>query len=392
VGGQAVVAAGHSQGHLREEGRVVSAETSRESRLLAVKALASHPLFQLSTAGMELFHTNMLYWLATERPDESVAVWNAFGLSRARVDNQSPFIRREWRHIDLLVAPGDGLPALVLENKIGAIPNPQQLDGYYAGLRSTWVPFSIDAAEFVLLTLTPPSCVAPEPWRSITYRHLLPALQETAQKLTGVDAALIAAYADMIARLIDVAMAYDPGVDLNAPFALSSEEWSMLNDSRLLSLVEKVRAGRFAEIVTNKLMTAIGEVGQVGAGFSNGSAIYQWFMAGQAGRLFGWQVQNGAFRLAVILGDADPRLRADQEALVAKLHSPYFDFSLTDDLRHTLGRYEGRKQWLYYAPSFVYQYRPLAPGTTWNDLLALATWFSRRTLEFAVDHGAPNCI
>ena len=154
----------------------MSAETSRESRLLAVKALASLPLFQLSTAGMELFHTNMLYWLATERPDESVAVWNAFGLPTARVGDQVPFIRREWRHLDLLVALGDGLPALVLENKIGAIPNPRQLDGYYAGLCSTWLPFSLVLARFVLLTLTPPSFVAPEPWRSITYRHLLPAL------------------------------------------------------------------------------------------------------------------------------------------------------------------------------------------------------------------------
>ena len=73
----------------------MSAETSRESRLLAVKALASLPLVQLSTAGMELFHTNMLYWLATERPDESVAVWNAFGLPTARVGDQVPFIRQE---------------------------------------------------------------------------------------------------------------------------------------------------------------------------------------------------------------------------------------------------------------------------------------------------------
>jgi hypothetical protein len=337
---------------------------------------------------MELFHTNMLYWLATERPDESTALWKAFGLTSPPVDKQSAFIRREWHHIDLVVSPGDDQPALVIENKIGAIPNPQQLDGYYAGLRSARPPFSMDASRFVLLSLTPPSFVPPEPWRSITYRDLLPGFRETARNLTGADASLVDAYADLVQRLDEIATVYAPATDRNAPFALSPEERSWLIELRLLSLVEKVRTGRFAEIFIRSLPDNLKTAGEAGTGYTNGSAIYQWFMSGPAGRRIGWQVQHGQFRLAVILGEADPSLPSEQDELVARLYPSYFDFSLADDLRHLLGQYSGRKMWLHYAPRFVYRYAPLSPDATWNDLLALATWFSRRAQEFA---GSGQC-
>jgi hypothetical protein len=371
--------------------QAVSEGTSRGSRLLAVSSLASLPLFQLSTAGMELFHTNMLYWLASERPDESVAVWNALGILTARIDQQSAFVRREWHHIDLVVAPGDGQPALVVENKIGAIPTPGQLDRYHAELRSARPPFDPESAEYVLLTLTPPSFALPVPWRSVTYRELLPALQETARNLAESDASLVAAYAKTVARLDEVAAAYDPVVDLDAPFALSPDERGLLNESRLLPLVEKVRVGRFAEIATNLLTTELGEVGPVVSGFSNGSANYDWFIPVPAGRLIGWQIQGGTFRLAVIAGKGDPHVKAGLEALVAELYGSYFDFTLPDHLGHVLSRYRGKKQWLGYKPSFVYRYEELTPQITWRDLLDLVTWFSRHALRFAAGlRGGPH--
>jgi hypothetical protein len=344
--------------------------------------LASLPLFQLSTAGMELFHTNMLYWLAAERPDESIAVWNSFGLSAARIDQRTPFIRREWQHTDLVVAPGEAHPALVLENKIGAIPNPGQLDGYSAKLRSIQLPFRLDLSAFVLLTLTSPSFAMPEPWRSVTYRQLVPAFQETARRLSETDAALVEAYAGLVTQLDEVAAAYDPAGDLDGPVALSPEERWQLTESRLLALVERVRTGRFAELATRELTTALGEVGQVGAGFSNGSGIYEWFIPGPAGRRIGWQIQGGAFRLAVIGGSRDPHVKAGLEALVSEQYESYFDFTAPDRLLHTLSRYRGKKQWLGYKPSFVYRYAELAPATTWRELLELVTWFARRALEF----------
>jgi hypothetical protein len=335
---------------------------------------------------MELFHTNMLYWLATERPDSSIAVWNALGLPAARVDNYTPFIRREWRHTDLVVAPGGGEPALVIENKIGAIPTLGQLDGYHAGLRSARPPFSLEAAKFVLLTLTPPSFALPAPWCSTTYRDLLPALRETARNLAGAEASLIDAYADMADRLDAVATAYDPTGNLDAPIGLAPDEWTVLNELRLLTLVEKVRAGQFARFVTDALSTTLGGAVPVETGFSNGSGIIQGFVCGPAGRRFGWQIQGGAFRLAVITEERDPGHIAEQVARVSKLYESYFDFELPEHLAPALRSYTGKKQWLSYAPGFVYRYRPLAPETSWRDLLALIEWFSRHTLAYVTEY------
>jgi hypothetical protein len=329
---------------------------------------------------MELFHTNMLYWLAAERPDNSFAVWQALGLPDEH--RQPAYVRREWHRTDLVAWSGDDQLALVLENKIGAIPNPAQLDGYYAAIKSARPRFALDQTAFVLLTLTRPSFALPEPWRSVVYRDLLPTFRETAQRLTGADAGLIESYADMIARLDAVAATFDPARDLDAPYALSPDERSLLTETRLLVLVERVRAGRFAELATNLLRTELGEVGQVDPDFSNGYGMNHWFAHGPASRTVARQIQGGAFRLAVITGGNDPRPRAKREELVGELYMPYFDFTTPEHLSHVLSRYRGKKQWLGYRPSFVYRYAAITPATTWRELQELVTWFSRRALDF----------
>jgi hypothetical protein len=68
-----------------------------------VAELAADPLYQLSTAGQELFHTNMLYWLATQHSGESAPLWLRLGVDPPTTDGQNPrgAIRREWMHVDL---------------------------------------------------------------------------------------------------------------------------------------------------------------------------------------------------------------------------------------------------------------------------------------------------
>jgi hypothetical protein len=216
----------------------------------------------------------------------------------------------------------------------------------------------------------------------MTYRDLLPALRQTAQRMSGADGELLAAYATLIERLDDVVTAFDPSGDLDGPCALMADEWNVLNEARMLSLVEKVRAGRFAELATGTLADVLGSTEPVGSGYSNGSAIYQWFIPGPAGRLFGWQIQGGQFRLAVITGENDPPLRRDREALVERLYESFFDFTPPPAQSNALTGYTGKKKWLGYEPRFVYRGASLAPATTWRDLLDLVTWFSRRTLAF----------
>ena len=351
------------------------------ARETAVAALTSLPLYQLSTAGMELFHTNALYWLALHRPDESTPLWSALGLHALRVAHLEPFIRREWRHVDLVLSAGPGQPALIIENKIGAIPTAEQLVRCQTDVDHHVATMS-GGTDYVLLTLTSPSFALPKPWRSVTYRDLLPALRETAGRLSGDEAALVSSYAEMVGRLDEVARLYDPAGTLHEAVKLSPAERDALSDGRLLSLVEKVRAGRFAELATQAIGGELRELGAVGAGLSNGWGLNEWFVVGHAGRRFGWQIQGSQFKLAVLTGPRDPKDRPRREKLVQDAYEPFFDFTPPDHLPHALEGYKGKKVWLGYEPNFVYRYAEITPNTTWAELLALAEWFTDRTQAF----------
>jgi PD-(D/E)XK nuclease superfamily len=357
------------------------------SRRAAVDALARLPLFQLSTAGMELFHTNMLYWLALHQPAESGPVWNALGLRSVRADGQEPFIEREWRHLDLVFRPGIGGETLVIENKIGAIPTAGQLDRYACTITELALSMKFGERRLVLLTLTEPSFGLPEPWRSVLYRDLLDGLRETAQRTSADDAHVVSAYVELVAQLDAVARAYDPNAGLDEPVLLSAGEREHLARERVLSLVEKIRAGRFAQLATSVQPAEIARVGPVAAGLSNTTGLNDWFARGQPGRLFGWQIQGNQFRLAIVLTGPNAESREAREQLVTDHYNDYFEFTPPQALQATLTPYQGKKPWLGYEPDMVYRYATLTPDTTWHELLDLTTWFSRHAYGYASKDG-----
>jgi hypothetical protein len=95
-----------------------------------LESLAADPMYQLSSGGRELFHSNMFYWLALVRPKESAPIWDLLGVDPPVTAEYGPIIRREWRDIDLYVDSGFSSRKLVLENKVLAIPTAEQLADY----------------------------------------------------------------------------------------------------------------------------------------------------------------------------------------------------------------------------------------------------------------------
>ena len=104
------------------EGKFVSGEQASRTPHDVIKALGSDLTYQLSTAGQELFHSNMLYWLATQRPSESAAIWELFDLG------EPVGASREYQKVDLHVKSEDR--HLFLENKVMALPDATQLERY----------------------------------------------------------------------------------------------------------------------------------------------------------------------------------------------------------------------------------------------------------------------
>lgn len=344
-------------------------------------------MYQLSTAGQELFHTNMLYWLATYRPSESWPVWRTLGID-APVDGVDPRgpIRREWRNIDLYIDCGMPGGKLVLENKVLAVATKRQLVDYRAKLLADPEFRRVDARDDVtqwrLLTLLPPTFALPDPWLPVTYADLLPALDETVTRLSSDDSALVAAYAQLVRRLVDLADALDIQHDLDGPVQVDPALTADLREARLLSLVRKLQVSRCAAQINERLANADPGLPEVGAALSNTEALMDFFVPSERGRHVGWQIQGSQVRLAMLTGPRD-QTSVEGRNRVAAERLEYFEFDLPGHLASLLTPYLGRKEWLGFGHRFVHRYQSLAPGVTWQQLIELGVELSLRSARHA---------
>jgi hypothetical protein len=354
---------------------------------LSVSRLAADPMFQLSTAGQELFHSNFLYWLARERPAESHPIWDLLTVD-APASGDLVEVSREWKHVDLFIDSGVARRQLVLENKVLAVPDSSQLKRYFAEV-SSHPRVKPDVVSWILLSLLPPSFDVPEPWRSVTYDDLLPPMEETARNLRDdLGSGLVAAYRGLLEKLLAVRDEFDPALSLDEPMTLDMSLRSRLREARILPLVEKMRMSRLAQNITAGLQeTTSADHASIEVGLSNTHGLISWFTPGPRGRQFGWQVQSGQFRLVVVTGPKESvsrrGARLKREALVQREHLAYFDFEVPADLQGTLSGYSGKKEWLGYEPDFVYQYRPLTATTTWRQCADVCLHFSTRAVARA---------
>ena len=132
--------------------------------------LKRSPLFNLSLASKELFHSNFLSWLSECNWDVFVKVMS--DLAKKHFDwNKKDFeVCREDDNFDLSVRKKlDNMPVFVLENKVKSIPTEEQLKRYTEKVQSKKM--DITAISFVLLSLTElNNC--PTEWKQRNYNDL----------------------------------------------------------------------------------------------------------------------------------------------------------------------------------------------------------------------------
>ena len=214
-----------------------------------ITALGSDLIYQLSTAGQELFHSNMLYWLATEAPVESAPIWELFDLGKP------DRAMREYQKVDLHVVSGSR--HLFLENKVMALPDASQLERYSERLENQGFG---DESRWVLLTLIPPTFdtaqIGTGRWKCFTYTDLLPALRQTRDAMPEEDRATVGRYTAMVENLVELASMFDPEQDMETPFWLDPELQLELDEARLASLVKKLQMARCAQRIRDTLNKA----------------------------------------------------------------------------------------------------------------------------------------
>ncbi len=104
-----------------------------------IKDLNKQPIFQLSLADKELFHSNVLAWLATDYPAFFLSVLEGMTTKEGDKVNTTNWrdeflqgklkVKREYNNFDLCILRGLD-PVFILENKNKSIPYLNQLVVY----------------------------------------------------------------------------------------------------------------------------------------------------------------------------------------------------------------------------------------------------------------------
>lgn len=103
----------------------------------ALEELNANPVFHMSLASKELFHSNFLYWLWKLDAKMFLTLLDKLSEDKSseckdyfcKKDPKTIEVKREYQHFDLCVLEKDK-PLLVIENKVKSIPYVEQLNEY----------------------------------------------------------------------------------------------------------------------------------------------------------------------------------------------------------------------------------------------------------------------
>ena len=103
----------------------------------ALEELNANPVFHMSLASKELFHSNFLYWLWKLDAKMFLTLLDKLSEDKSseckdyfcKKDPKTIEVKREYQHFDLCVLEKD-TPLLVIENKVKSIPYVEQLNDY----------------------------------------------------------------------------------------------------------------------------------------------------------------------------------------------------------------------------------------------------------------------
>ena len=272
---------------------IVESTNPNNQQQSCLEELKKSPLFYLSAGSKELFHSDFLYWLATQHWDVFICVMRDLAdLADGRqfwwentysLENGNLEIRRESQHFDLVVyvfIDKKRLPVLVLENKVKTLPNVEQLISYTQKAEKEWVSKGEtrekkEKLTSILLSLIEAKRLLKNSglkkiWSFKKYDDLLESLESKPNKLTGFHKQLFSDYCSFIRALCGLAESWtvNPSVLYLArmcPEALPARDKKIfekeykkyldLCDVRLDDVWQKVSFDNLRILVENKLST-----------------------------------------------------------------------------------------------------------------------------------------
>jgi hypothetical protein len=220
----------------------------------AIGALKSSPMFQLSLASKELFHSNFLAWLCESYPQEAGGIFAKF-MEVPPTSYDRIRARREWKKIDLWLGFYNGeelIRELVIENKVKDLPNRPQLERMARIARK----HCGEGPNFLLLSLSPFNFVLGE-WRDLSYATLLVKLDKIRLKIGSQNCyhgELLQDYIKFIFYLEFLARCFNiDWVDNESDFFEADDDVEQLKKIRLHDLVLKRRYSELTSQIAESL-------------------------------------------------------------------------------------------------------------------------------------------
>jgi hypothetical protein len=345
-----------------------------------VGQLEDDVLFTMSQGSKELFHSNMLGWYLTRFPAVRIALLDAWKIPVLPDDPEHEmWVRRESRHFDLAVHE-PGRSVLVIENKVFALPDTAQLDGYTKRTPS--------GAALVLLSLTDPGWEEYRGWRYHSYEDLAAVLLPLVPEVTAADGYAgqsLARWLGLLGSLRElhrIAGHPQPG----EPLMPSADVRALLAPARLDVPVQKMRFQHAARELTRDLQAEVeSQKLTVRADVTRATGLVEAFTTGYP-RL-GWQLQGDAFRLCA---EPDPRLAQTTSGWGkiedrARRYARFFDFAPVYRIIPDAGPPvpacgDGPLAFNHFRPSFVYQYVK-APRLTAEQVHRVGLLYARSAMD-----------
>lgn len=222
-----------------------------------IAALNANPMFHMSLASKELFHSNFLYWLWKLDANKFLTLLDKLlGVSLLKSlhpDNLSPDsieVKREYQHFDLCVLKkGTNKVLLVIENKVKSIPYVEQLNEYTGKLDKN--------CKKVLLTLMQnfpdKENVRNDNWIITDYNLLATRIKECFSSITGSEKIFIDHYLEFIKQLNGLVKEWLDDYNNRKLVLLNEDIHNAAYELRLHDLYGKLYYSRMAAELKDKL-------------------------------------------------------------------------------------------------------------------------------------------
>lgn len=234
--------------------------------LTLIQQLKKQPIFHLSLADKELFHSNFLAWLALEYPTFFLSVLegmitqegtkvNTAGWRKDYLQNKLT-VKREYNNFDLCilreVQKKKGIvlePVFILENKNKSIPYLSQLQNYNEKLKQ----YKPERLLLSLATHIPDrKNITNAGWKIVSYGDLAKAMRNVPKSIKPYPRALIKDYQKFVSNLAELS---DKLLRIKSYF-IDDKVLQELAECRMDDLAQKIRYSSFAaELSTNTVVS-----------------------------------------------------------------------------------------------------------------------------------------